>query len=86
MPESWQPNPDLLITDLGDELVLMHPGRSEMFSLSGSGRALWDRLPAADHELAECLQARYGLDAAQASADARAFLAELSARDLARAG
>lgn len=80
----WQPQPDLLVTDLGDELVLMHPQRSEMFSLNAAGRLLWSRLPATPEQLADVLVQTYGLDAAQAHADAKAVLDDLAARDLIR--
>lgn len=78
----WTANPDVLVTDLGDELVLMHPQRSEMFSLNAAGRLLWQRLPASSASLGQLLQETYGLGEAQARADALAMLSDLAALDL----
>lgn len=78
----WTANPDILVTDLGDELVLMHPERSEMFSLNAAGRLLWQSLPASGEVLAQRLQTTYGLPEAQAQADAQAVLTDLLSRDL----
>lgn len=78
----WKKNPDILVTDLGDELVLLHPTDSEMFSLNAAGRLLWQHLPASTQELAALLENTYGLDAAQAQADAENVLNELSNRRL----
>lgn len=78
----WHPNPEVLVTDMGDELVLMHPQRSEMFGLNAAGRLLWQKLPAQEPELAAALVETYGIDPAQAQADSASVLAELSARDL----
>ena len=80
----WQANPDVLVTDLDGELVLMHPGRGEMFSLNASGRLIWQALPQTGEALAERLSARYGLPPEQAGADVAAILGALHARDLAR--
>ncbi|GGI75522.1 PqqD family protein [Deinococcus wulumuqiensis] len=78
----WTANPDILVTDLGDELVLMDPQGSVMFSLNAAGRLLWQSLPASADALAQRLQATYGLDAAQARADSQAVLDDLAARRL----
>lgn len=79
----WQANPDVLVTDLDGELVLMHPGRGEMFSLNASGRLIWQALPQTGEALAERLAAHYGLPPEQASTDVTAVLDALHARDLA---
>lgn len=78
----WRPHPDLLITDLGDELVLMEPVRSVMFSLNDTGRLLWTALPASEAGLADVLISAYGLNAEQAGADVRTWLASLAERGL----
>lgn len=79
----WQANPDVLVTDLDGELVLMHPGRGEMFSLNASGRLIWQALPQTGEALAERLATHYGLPPEQASTDVTAVLGALYARDLA---
>lgn len=80
----WQVNSEVLVTELDGELVLMHPARSEMFSLNASGRLIWRALPQTQAALGELLAARYGLSLEQAGADVSAVLQALSERDLAR--
>ncbi len=80
----WQANPDVLATDLDGELILMHPGRSEMFSLNPSGRLIWQALPQTGAALADLLAERYGLPPEQALTDVTAVLDALHGRDLVR--
>lgn len=80
----WQVNSEVLVTELDGELVLMHPARSEMFSLNASGRLIWRALPQTQAALGELLAARYGLSLEQAGADVSAVLQALAERDLAR--
>ncbi|MFC5847090.1 PqqD family protein [Deinococcus petrolearius] len=80
----WQANPEVLVTDLDGELVLMHPARSEMFGLNAPGRLLWQALPRSEAALAELLAGHYGLPAGQARADVAAVLTALQDRGLAR--
>ncbi|MBZ9751353.1 PqqD family protein [Deinococcus sp. HMF7604] len=82
----WQVADGVLVTDLEDELVLMHAGQGEMFSLNASGRLLWQALPATEAELADLLTRTFALDAGQAQADVQAVLVALQARDLIRQG
>ncbi|MFW8626970.1 PqqD family protein [Deinococcus sp. ME38] len=82
----WRGNEDVLVTDLDDELVLMHAGRSEMFSLNAAGRLLWQALPASEETLTDLLRRTFGLGDVQARSDVRAVLHELVARDLIRKG
>lgn len=78
----WMAVPDVLVTDLGDELVLMHAARSEMFSLNESGRVVWRHLPGTLAELSAVLQREYELSAGQANADVEVLLTELHLRGL----
>ena len=84
LPVMWQESEDVLVTDLDDELVLMHAGRSEMFSLNSTGRLLWQALPATEEALTALLAATFELSGGQAQADVRAVLNDLSVRDLIR--
>jgi len=40
----FRPNPDVLTRRVGDELVLVHMGRNEIFSLNATGARLWELL------------------------------------------
>jgi hypothetical protein len=78
----WSPNPAVLVTDLADELVLMHPLRSEMFSLNASGRLIWQNLPNSTQVLSQLLAQTYTIDIKQAQGDVNIVLKALEERDL----
>ncbi|SMB91842.1 PqqD family protein [Deinococcus hopiensis] len=80
----WETDPDVLVTDLGDELILMHAGQGLMFSLNATGRAAWLALPGTPEAVVAALCAAFEVDITQAEADARALLAELAARGVVR--
>jgi hypothetical protein len=80
----WEANSEVLTTDLGDELVLMDPQRSVMFSLNQTGRLIWQALPASELQLKTLLMEGYGLEDASAEHDLRALLSDLEARRLVR--
>lgn len=74
----WVKSADVLETDLGDELVLMHTTSSEMFSLNAAGRVVWQHLPAQTTHLVEALVDHFGIDHVTATHDLQALLQELS--------
>lgn len=82
--ECWEAHPDVLATDLGDELVLLHPARGEMFSVNGPGRAAWLALPGDVAHLTDAVTAAYDVQADRAARDLRELLAELEGRGLVR--
>jgi PqqD family protein of HPr-rel-A system len=73
----YEANEQVVVTDLGDELVVMAPASGKMFSLNSSGRTLWQRLPATVDELAEALCEAFEVSEADAQADSEAWLAAL---------
>ena len=73
---------EVLVTDLGDVLVLLHPAQSQMFSLNAAGRLIWQRLPASTEDLAALLAQTYQLEPQQAAQDVQAVLDALLARQL----
>ncbi|AWT34981.1 MULTISPECIES: PqqD family protein [Deinococcus] len=78
----WTKVADVLETDLGDELVLMHAGLSEMFTLNSAGRVIWQALPGREAQLAQALTQVFEVDDETAAQDVRALLGELAARSL----
>lgn len=80
----WSVNSEVLVTDLGEELILLNPQNSEMFSLNFTSRELWLALPADQETLAHQLAEDYGLSPEQAQADVAALIQELAARQLIR--
>lgn len=84
-PSRYAPNPEVLVTDLGEELVLMHPASQAMFSLDAVGRWLWQALPDTPQGLATGLSQAFTVDADAALVDVRDWLGDLLAGDLLRA-
>ena len=78
----WKADPEVLVTDLGDELVLLHPTKSQMFGLNAAGRLMWHHLPATTDDLTALLVRTYQIDAQRASADVGAVLGALAERQL----
>lgn len=80
----WMKAADVLETDLGDEMVLMHTGSSEMFSLNGAGRVIWTHLPATEDQLTAHLVQHFDIDDATARQDVHALLSDLRDQTLVR--
>ena len=40
----FHPHPDVLVRKVGDEMVLVHMGRNEIFALNRTGARLWELL------------------------------------------
>lgn len=77
----WTPNPQALVTDLGNELVVLHAESGEMFSLNASGRAAWLALPTRLEGVVAALVAQ-GAPPEAAHTDALAWLSEMEAEGL----
>ena len=80
----WEVDPDVLVTDLGDELILMHAARGLMFSLNAAGRAVWLALPGTPETVAAALMETFEVNAEQAEADVRALLSDLTGQGMVR--
>lgn len=78
----WQANPDVLVTDLEDELILMHVGNAEMFRLNCSGRVIWQALSCTTQDAGKALSVAFEVDAHQAHRDAEMLLMELAERGI----
>lgn len=81
--------PDAVQWHLVDgEVMGLDVSRREYFAVNESGSTLWSRLAegATEHGLVDHLRREYGLPAGAATADVAAFLRELRARNLLRAG
>ena len=77
---------DVVVTDLGDQLVLLDPRTQEMFALDDAGRFIWQALPTSSlGQVADALAAHYGIGLATAAADVLDLVAELGDAGLLRA-
>jgi PqqD family protein of HPr-rel-A system len=75
----YRANPDVIETDLGEELILLDPRTQEMFSLNATGRAVWRALPAPDEAaIAAAVAESFDISPARAEADVRTLLQQLA--------
>jgi len=71
--------PDIITTDLGDELMLLDPRNGEMFSLNPCGRRIWFALPARSVvQVANALCSEYDVNLERARSDAETLLDTLT--------
>lgn len=84
--EEWVQNPDVIATDLDDELVLLHRTTRAVFTLNETGRTVWQELeePRTVDAVVEAVTRAFTVDQATAHADVSQLLSELAAADLAR--
>ena len=82
--------PDVIATDLADELILLDPGTGEMFSLNATGRAIWQALDGrtAVADVSAAIERVFDAGHERVDADVRELLAALLEAGLveARAG
>ena len=69
--------PDVIETDLDDELILLDPKTQEMFSLNETGRRVWRALPAGAEALVRDVVSAYDAAPEAVEADVRRLLDEL---------
>jgi Coenzyme PQQ synthesis protein D (PqqD) len=74
----WYANSDVLMTDLGDEVVLLHAAESQMYRLDAVARVIWARLPATNAELLESVVHTFEVAPQRAEADLQALLTQLA--------
>jgi len=74
----YKRSPDVIATDLGDELILLDPRRGEMFGLNESGRRVWLDLEESLDDVAAAIAAEFGIEPARARADVETLLAALT--------
>lgn len=80
----WEAHAVVLVTDLGDELVLLQAQSTQMFQLNGSGRVAWLALPGTTQQVEAALVQAFDIAPPQARVDAAALLADLSTKHLIR--
>lgn len=75
-------HPDTLVTDLQDELVLVHGASGKAYQFNGSARCLYLLLPATRTELIQGLCAKFSVDAALAASDTDEVIGQMQAAGL----
>jgi hypothetical protein len=75
--------PDVIATDLGDELILLDPRNGEMFGLNASGRRVWLELPhASANGVVDRVCAEFDVTPDRARDDVAALLDALTKAEL----
>ncbi len=76
-------HPDIIATDLEDEVVLLNPRTQTMFTLNATGRVVWYGLESFSlDELAGQLEERFEVTREAANADIEALLEALRSAGL----
>lgn len=87
MNQKYEVNPDVLVTDLDDELALLDPRTSRMYTLNAVGRAVWQALRVGgerEDQLVQVVTQEFDVAASQAQADIRTLLGDLDREGLVR--
>jgi hypothetical protein len=72
-------HPDVIVTDLEDESVLLNPRTQAMFTLNATGRVVWNNLETKDIDgIAAELESQFEVDFETAKTDASQLLEELT--------
>jgi hypothetical protein len=80
----WKKDPDILATDLDDEVVLLHPKTRGMYTLNETGRVIWQLLASETRidDAVAVLTATFEVDDDTARAHAAKLFADLAAAGL----
>jgi hypothetical protein len=81
----FRPHPDVLARRVGEELVLVHMARNEIFSLNQTGARLWELLSEGRtrSEAVEQLETEFDASAEMVEQEADRFMALLEREGLA---
>jgi hypothetical protein len=72
------PNPEIIVTELDDELVLLNPRTQAMFTLNGTGKLIWQHLGKnTAEEIAVKITETFEVDFTTATTDTNALLESL---------
>ncbi len=77
------PNPEIIVTELEDELVLLNPRTQAMFTLNGTGKIIWQNLGKhSAEEIAVKITDAFEIDLETAASDTKNLLETLEAAGL----
>jgi hypothetical protein len=77
------PNPEVIVTELDDELVLLNPRTQAMFTLNGTGKIIWQNLGQHNaDEIAVKITEAFEIDLETAEKDVTALLETLQTAGL----
>ena len=79
---SLVPNPDIVTTELPDELVLLDPASGRLFTLNETGVILWSEIERGLDHVVSVVCERFEIDAESARSDLDELIVELRASGL----
>ncbi|HYW34036.1 MAG TPA: PqqD family protein [Balneolaceae bacterium] len=75
----YEQNPEIIETDLEDELILLDPATQEMFSLNETGRMVWNELPTSSiTEIVTLIKNKFDVSSEIAEQDVNDLISNLS--------
>lgn len=83
---TYTAHPDVMHTDLGSEVILVHGATGHSYRLNASARLAWLQLPTTAPALGAALAAQFAVDTATALQDAQATLQDMADKGLALRG
>lgn len=76
---NYEQNPEIIETDLEDELILLDPATQEMFSLNETGRMVWNELPTSSiTEIVTLIKNKFDVSSEIAEQDVNDLISNLS--------
>ena len=80
----WKPSPQAMANTVGDEVVILHLGKSTYFGLDRVGALIWEGLDAGKtpEALRDAILDEFDIDVETATRDVAAFLLHLEEHDL----
>ncbi len=79
-------DPAVLVTELEDELVLLHPTSRAMFTLSATGQVVWKALDGGVDAAIDAVTTAFDVDREVATADVYELIGALAAAGLVHRG
>lgn len=79
MSKLYRQNPDMVTTEMDGDVVMMHIGTGEYYSIQGTGARIWElaSAPIAEVDLVKTICEEYDVGEAACTTDVRGFLTEL---------
>ncbi len=77
-------NPEIMVTRMEDEVVLLNPSNREIFTLNKTGVIVWDHIERGTDQIVIAVCDAFNVDPDGAKRDVEELVEELSSRGLAR--
>jgi ribosomal protein L18 len=78
MSDTWLRDPDVLVTELDRELVLLHPRTRAMFTLNETGQVVWGAIDRGADAAVDAVVEAFDVDRSVAHADVAELIGALA--------